>query len=903
MDDDNLKRAWAALDRWLVRPAQHVRYNEAHDQARSAALLALVIAGFQALILITYDRSVLAFLGLLLIIGIYGLARSRYYVLGRALLPFVSLLLMLRVILGQPHALMTSLLLLPLLLAGFLWPPVLTALVAIPVVGGLLVYVGSQGADPQILALMAFFLTVMAVIIVAVVRLHDQVRQGLRRSAERFRSVIEGNLDGFFVFDPVYDRAGVLIDCRLAEVNAAALRQLNQTREALLGLSLRSVLKLYGISNASIQDICQRDQTSRTLFENLAIEQPDGVTRWFTHQVIPLAGGVALSSREITAQKEAEDALRASKARLKAAVASMPFEFWTMDQDERYVMGNSAATGHYGDVTGKRLDELDVPDDLRARWQDANRRAFAGEVVRTELTYQVNGETRHSQNIVAPMRAGDDVLGIVGINVDITERKQIELALRESQAYLRAIIESLPFDFWAMSRDGRYVMQNNLSVSLWGSLMGLRTADLDLPAHVREAWETHNARALAGEMVRREVIYDQFDAPLYTDNIVVPIRDGDNILGIAGINIDVTETRRMALALEASETRLRAILAAIPDFIARINQAGVYQQVIHGVDFMRFQPDIARTGQTVQDVLPAALAEQRMQVISLALATGELQTYEYTFTTAQQEERHLEARISPIGPDEVIAIVRDVTERRLAEERSRQRQQTEMLRNFAIDRTHDLVTPLSIIRTSLYLMERSDSPERRAAHQAKLEVQVDNLEKMIRNMVMILQLDRPVEDVFEFALADAHALLTEVVNDHQPAALRKQQILSYEGPAHLPLLMLDVEKLEHAVAHVLENALNYTPPGGSVRVSTSLTPTHVRIVVQDNGPGIGPDDLPHIFERFYRGSNERSISGGAGLGLAIADKIVRAHGGEFRVTSQPEKGAAFTMELPLPDGS
>lgn len=110
----------------------------------------------------------------------------------------------------------------------------------------------------------------------------------------------------------------------------------------------------------------------------------------------------------------------------------------------------------------------------------------------------------------------------------------------------------------------------------------------------------------------------------------------------------------------------------------------------------------------------------------------------------------------------------------------------------------------------------------------------------------------------------------------------------------------DSDRLAQVLRNLLSNALRHTPAGGEVAVVVRVTGDRVQLVVRDTGSGISPADLPHVFDRFYRGDRSRSRQGGgAGLGLAIARQLVRAHAGELTVESSPGTGTTFTMTLPL----
>ncbi|MEJ5197508.1 MAG: ATP-binding protein, partial [Anaerolineae bacterium] len=123
--------------------------------------------------------------------------------------------------------------------------------------------------------------------------------------------------------------------------------------------------------------------------------------------------------------------------------------------------------------------------------------------------------------------------------------------------------------------------------------------------------------------------------------------------------------------------------------------------------------------------------------------------------------------------------------------------------------------------------------------------------------------------------------------------------LSVDLPADLPLVEADPERIGQVLRNLLNNAIAHTPAGGHVSITARVVGQQVAVSVHDTGTGISPEDLPHVFERFYRADKSRARqTGGAGLGLAIVKQLVVAHGGQVSAESEPGRGSTFTFTLP-----
>jgi signal transduction histidine kinase len=178
-------------------------------------------------------------------------------------------------------------------------------------------------------------------------------------------------------------------------------------------------------------------------------------------------------------------------------------------------------------------------------------------------------------------------------------------------------------------------------------------------------------------------------------------------------------------------------------------------------------------------------------------------------------------------------------------------------------------------------------------------------------------LSRLVDDLRELALADAGQLrlcprstdvaqlIHSTVENLAPAAEAHEVTLTAQAGDHLPGVQVDSDRVAQVLRNLIINALRYTPPGGSVAVTAQRTGSSspageaVEIAVADTGQGIAPQDLPHIFERFWRADPARARSGGTGLGLSIAQSLVQAQGGHIWVESVLGQGSTFRFTLPV----
>jgi signal transduction histidine kinase len=287
-------------------------------------------------------------------------------------------------------------------------------------------------------------------------------------------------------------------------------------------------------------------------------------------------------------------------------------------------------------------------------------------------------------------------------------------------------------------------------------------------------------------------------------------------------------------------------------------------------------------GATIDEALPADVAQ---------LWRDSQEDADFDMIVFAHDDVTLEATTYPVGGDAdftSIVVLRDVTaQARL--ERAR--------RDLIANASHEFKTPLFSLAGSLELIDEGDlSPDEQSEFLQVMRQQVDRLRNMA---VSMLDLSRVEAGSFELNPEDVDLALLgkSVLDEFQAQAQSKQVALSFEGEDG-QTAWCDEQRLVQVLRALIDNAIKYSPAGSSVRLSTLLEEKEAVLVVADDGPGISRSELPHVFERFHRGREERGTTTGAGLGLSIARELTEMMGGSITADSPPAGGACFTVRLP-----
>lgn len=248
-----------------------------------------------------------------------------------------------------------------------------------------------------------------------------------------------------------------------------------------------------------------------------------------------------------------------------------------------------------------------------------------------------------------------------------------------------------------------------------------------------------------------------------------------------------------------------------------------------------------------------------------------------------------------------VALV-DITDRKLREESERElaleHERVELLTHLISDISHDLKNPLTSIQTSLYLVEKHTDPVHRKQKLDNIKEQTLRLEWLVRDLLTLSQLDSGIVTLHD--TIDLNQMLRDIERRLRVAGEQKNLHFALDLSAGLPSLVANEGELNRAFTNLIDNAITYTPEGGKVTLRSCVIDKGIVIEVCDTGIGIAPEELPHLFERFYRSAEARAVNqNGSGLGLAIVKKIVEKYGGSIQVESTSGQGTTFRVIFPL----
>ena len=374
---------------------------------------------------------------------------------------------------------------------------------------------------------------------------------------------------------------------------------------------------------------------------------------------------------------------------------------------------------------------------------------------------------------------------------------------------------------------------------------------------------------------------------------VLDMQGSSEITNITNNLNDLSEVIRLTQEnLEQESKRLHSILSYMTDGVLATNRRG---QIIMINDMAKRQLGVARDDALNQNILELLKIEEEYELRDLITQSPELMIYSQN---VNGEYISLRVRFALIRRESgfisgLVAVLHDTTEQE-KEERER--------RLFVSNVSHELRTPLTSVKSYLEALDEGALTEPVAPDFIK--VSLDETNRMMRMVTDLLHLSRIDNETshLDVELINFTAFITFILNRFDKMRSQddeKKYELVRDYPINSVWIEIDTDKMTQVIDNILNNAIKYSPDGGKITVSMKTTDDQMILSISDQGLGIPKQDLPKIFDRFYRVDRARSrAQGGTGLGLAIAKEIIKQHKGFIWAKSEYGKGSTFTIVLP-----
>ncbi|HEX6039773.1 PAS domain S-box protein [Longimicrobium sp.] len=745
-----------------------------------------------------------------------------------------------------------------------------------------------------------------------------QAQAAVRESEESYRGLFDNLTELVYIQD---------LEGRFLNVNEAVLRTYGYTREELLGrtpeilaapeVDLQATVERFARAVAGEPQRCEwwgRRKDGSVFPKDLSLARS---TYFGQDAVIAVA-------RDITERVEAEQALRAREEHFRRLIehASDMVSIIGPDGGIRYeseaierMFGYTVAEGA-GASAWTRVHPDDHPIVAQAL---AAVIANPGCTGSSEFRYRhANGEWRIVE-AVGKTLTDDPAEGIVINTRDVTARRLAEQALRESEERYRALIENGHDIIVILDPETGEVRYQSPSMERIlgyapGDLAERSVFDLVHPDDLPEGLATL-AEAVAAPGTTHRAVYrcrhaDGGWRTLETFGRTLLPESAEG--GLVFNTRDITEAQEAEDALRRSERHFRRLIENAQDNIAIVDTAGTMTYMSPSSLRLLGYPPEALVGRSAFGFIHPD--DQRLVADELARvfgAPGMIGHVEYRFRHHDGTWRYLEAfgqTMSPDGPEEgIVANIRDVTERRLAEEALRSATAEAEAANrakseFLSRMSHELRTPMNSILGFAQLLERAHLPVEQQRGVQHILTAGRHLLRLINEVLDIARIESGRQQL-SLEPVRLNAVLQEALILSRPlAAQAAVSLVAMDGPGDAVFVRADRQRLVQVLLNLLSNAVKYNHRGGAVRLSWEAIEEEggdprVRLRVSDTGRGIAPEKQGELFVPFARLGAEYTGVEGTGLGLALSRRLVEAMGGALRLEESGPEGSAFTVEL------
>ncbi len=362
--------------------------------------------------------------------------------------------------------------------------------------------------------------------------------------------------------------------------------------------------------------------------------------------------------------------------------------------------------------------------------------------------------------------------------------------------------------------------------------------------------------------------------------------DLDLLSSIAGQASTVVQRAHLFAAIRDERARLAAVIDGTADAVIVLDEQGRVSSLNRAATALFGLTSLDVAGQRSLELARQQPALQKL--LEASSAHGQVERGEVPLP----DGRTFYATLTPLPGIGVVITMHDI---------SYLKELDRMKSDFVANVSHDLRTPLGAVQGLTEMLELAGPlNEDQARFTERIAYNIEKMSKLVEDLLDLAKIEAGVE--MAMAPCQLAAVIAEAVDEMAGPAMLRQVTLEVRVPDDLPLIWGNGRRLGQVVSNLLDNAIKYAPEQGHVRLRAAFQQDAVQVDVSDNGPGIPPADLPHIFEKFYRARQGNQHAHGSGLGLSIARSIVQAHRGQLWAESTEGTGATISFRLPVWEG-
>ncbi len=728
-----------------------------------------------------------------------------------------------------------------------------------------------------------------------------------KRAEERYRALFEQAADSIVLIDP---ETATLVD-----FNDRACQSLGYTRPEFARLKI-----------ADIEAIESAEEIAKCTEETLKNGFNSFETRHRTKsgeiqdiqvssRVISIGGKRFAQSiwHDITERKQAHEALQESERRYRYIFEGVPDAVLIYNRQGKLLDCNQAMLQRLGYSRQEflHLAPADiVPPDLHQKLRDAQKRIWAGKAIITE------SEHRHKDGNVTPVEINSRRIeyqgepAVLTVARDITERKQMEAALRKAEQEKGLILNSISESIHYIDREMRVLWANNVAAGTLGLTPEQMVGHLcyELLERSQPCVNCPVARAFNTGLPEQEQVASTHGGVLSMQ--AYPVRDDNGaIVGAVKVIQNVTERQRAYEALRKSEEKHRSLVHNV--------QLGIFRSTADPSGrFLEANPAMEEiTGYSREELLEMDIAdlyrhpEEREGMLEEIVAGGGNITKELHLRKKDGTELTVMDRKFPVRDaygkilyfdgimDDISERKRMTREKKELEQRAQVASRLASIGEMASGIAHEINNPLTGVVGFAQLLMRKDIPEDIKMPIETIYNGAQRVASIVHRLLTFARQHKPersrtsINEVIENTLnLRAYSLETGSI-----------KVTTRLAP-ELPKTMADAGQLQEVFLNIILNAeaeMKASHGRGNLVIKTERAGNNIRISFRDDGPGIAPENLVRIFDPFF---TTREVGQGTGLGLSICHGIVTEHGGRLYAKSKPGKGATFIAELPILDG-